>query len=426
MRPLGERELRFVDLLARQAADLVERMRSLQKLRASEQRLRDADRLKDEFIAVLAHELRNPLVPIRAGVELLKSAREKPALVDDIRPMMERQLGHMVRLIDDLLDVSRITSGKIELRRQRVTLSSIVTSAVEANRAAIAAGKLDLVLNLADPARILEVDPTRFSQVISNLVQNAAKFTPDGGTISIRAAIESGASGDEELVIKVCDNGVGIPEPLLPRVFDLFTQAHPSEQGKQAGLGIGLALARRLIELHGGALTARSEGPGRGSEFTVRVPAPAGVEADVSRQSAQRKAVAGLRVLVVDDNRDGCDAMGILIRELGGDVQVAYDGRSALSRLESHAPEVILLDIGMPEMDGYETCRQIRAKVGAAVTVVAVTGWGQEHDRQRAIQAGFDAHLTKPADPAEIAELIGSVRRRLRVACSDHALEKRQ
>jgi signal transduction histidine kinase/DNA-binding response OmpR family regulator len=405
---LGERELRFLDLLARQTADLVERMQAREKLRASEHQLREADRRKDEFIAVLAHELRNPLVPIRTGIELLNSARENPGLIDTIRPMMERQVGHMVRLIDDLLDVSRITSGKIELRRQRVSLTSLVTSAVEANRSAIATGQLDLTVDLEDPHRILEVDPTRFSQVIANLLQNAAKFTPAGGKIALTAHVAPPRAGaDPDLVIRISDTGAGIAEALLPRLFELFAQAHPSGQGRHGGLGIGLALARRLVELHGGTLEARSEGLGRGSEFTIRVPAPVRAAPGVSFGQSTREALHGLRVMVVDDNRDGADAMGMLVSDLGGEVSVLYDGPSALALLEEFVPDVVLLDIGMPGMDGYETCKRIREACTTEVTVVAVTGWGQERDRRLATQAGFDAHLTKPADPLQMADLIG-------------------
>jgi signal transduction histidine kinase len=404
----SERELRFLDLLARQAADLVERMQAREKLRASEQQLRDADRRKDEFLAVLAHELRNPLVPIRTGVEVLKSMQKNPAMLETLQPMMERQVGHMVRLIDDLLDVSRITSGKIELQRRPVTLASIVTSAVEANRSALAAGNLDLSINLEDPSRVLNVDPTRFSQVISNLLQNATKFTGPGGKVAIRAAVE-GSDAERFLVIRVTDTGEGIPEALLPRVFDLFTQAQPGI-GRHAGLGIGLALARRLVELHGGSIHARSDGVGKGSEFIVRIPAMPASGAEALVDDKGRGALEGLRVIVVDDNHDGADAMGLLLSGMGCDVRVVYDGPAALALLETFAADAVLLDIGMPGMDGYETCQRIRAS-GAPIVVIAITGWGQEQDRRQAAQVGFDAHLTKPAGPAQLAELLARARR---------------
>jgi PAS domain S-box-containing protein len=394
-RVLSEREERFLDLLARQTADLIERTRAEQQLRA-------ADRRKDEFLAMLAHELRNPLVPIRTGIELLKSARAQPTIVDSIRPMMERQIGHVVRLIDDLLDVSRITSGKIELRRQPTTLSTVIGSAIEANRDAISASDLDLTVNIAEPHLVINVDPTRFAQVLSNLLQNAAKFTPMGGRIVLSAAVDAA-----ELVITVADSGEGISPAMLPRVFDLFTQPDDKSQRRQAGLGIGLALARRLVEMHGGTIKAESEGVGRGSQFTVRIPAPRGVQRPQSVGRPGRLSLAGIRVLIVDDNRDGADSMALLLESMGSTVRVAYDGLAGLAEVSEFLPDVVLLDIGMPVMDGYETCRQIRKlSLNLRPAVVALTGWGQEQDKKAARQAGFDAHLTKPADPAKLEDTI--------------------
>jgi CheY-like chemotaxis protein len=336
--------------------------------------------------------------------------QKNPPMLEMLQPMMERQVGHMVRLVDDLLDVSRITSGKIELQRQPVTLSSIITSAVDANRAAITSGNLDLSIDLDEPSRLLDVDPTRFSQVISNLLQNAAKFTGPGGKVSIRAAIEgSGAGAERSLVIRVADTGEGISAALLPRVFDLFMQGRPGV-GRHAGLGIGLALARRLVELHGGSIHARSDGVGKGSEFIVRIPEHGVPEPEVPADDGSRGVLDGVRVVVVDDNRDGADAMGLLLSGMGCDVRVAYDGPAALALLETFAADAVLLDIGMPGMDGYETCQRIRAS-GTSVAVIAITGWGQEQDRRQAAQVGFDAHLTKPAGPAQLAELLARTRR---------------
>jgi CheY-like chemotaxis protein len=314
----------------------------------------------------------------------------------------------MVRLIDDLLDVSRITSGKIELRRQRVTLSSVVGSAIEANREAIAGGALELSTSLDDPHRIIEVDPTRFSQVISNLVQNATKFTAAGGKITISAAVEPAPqSAVPDLVLNVSDTGIGIEAHQLPRVFELFAQAHPGGYDRHAGLGIGLALARSLVELHGGSITASSAGIGKGSLFTVRVPAPLLTITNSSGSHASRS-LGGLRVLVVDDNRDAADAMMLLVSQLGADARVAYDGFSALATLDEFDASVVLLDIGMPGLDGYQTCRRVREKKGSEICVVAVTGWGQDQDRRLAAEAGFDAHMTKPADPEQLIELLGA------------------
>jgi PAS domain S-box-containing protein len=411
---LSERELRFLDMLARQAADLIERTQANQALRVREQQLREADRRKDEFIAMLAHELRNPLVPIRAGVELLKSAQGQPGLTESVRPMMERQVSHMIRLIDDLLDVSRITSGKIELRPQPTTLSTVVGSAVEANRSAINAGNLELHVKLDRPDWVLHVDPTRFAQVLSNLLQNSAKFTPPGGWIRIDARIEERRASAElpELVVQVCDSGVGIAPEMLPRVFELFAQANTAGQRRHTGLGIGLALARRLIEMHGGTLEARSEGLGRGSEFTVRVPAPHGLEAQGVARPSDVQPLAGIRVLVIDDTRDAADSMALLLESLGGSTRVAYDGVSGLTLLERDPADIVLLDIGMPGMDGYGVCRVIRERFGARVGVVAISGWGQDQDKQMAARAGFDAHLTKPADPAGLEKVIRTLSRR--------------
>jgi PAS domain S-box-containing protein len=406
-RRLDERELRFLDLLARQIADLIERTQAERALRQSEQQLRETDRRKDEFIAVLAHELRNPLVPIRTGVELLKHAREQPATIDTIRPMMERQIGHMVRLIDDLLDVSRITSGKIELQPRAVTLASIVSSAIEANRAAISGAELELAVNLSDPLWVLYVDPTRFVQVLANLLQNAAKFTAPGGRIAITATIErADPASTPELILKVSDSGIGIAPEILPRVFDLFVQSEKARHGKQSGLGIGLALARRLVEMHGGTIEARSAGEGRGSEFTIRVPAPPREEVEEEQRSAESRSLRGVHVLVIDDNHDAADAMVMLIQGFGGTTHVAYDGAFGLAALQEFRADVVLLDIGMPGMNGYDTCRRIRERFGNRVAIVALTGWGQELHKRLAHEAGFDAHLTKPADPARLEEVV--------------------
>lgn len=413
-RILSDRDAQFLDLLSRQAADLIERTRAEEELRRSEHQLRDADRRKDEFIAMLAHELRNPLVPIRTGVELLKRARERPDIIDSVRPIMERQIGHMVRMIDDLLDVSRITSGKLQLQRQPVTLSSVIGTAIELNREAITAGNHELAVNLPEPRWILNVDPTRCAQVISNLLHNAAKFTPAGGRISLDATIKP-EEGDNpaELVLKVTDSGEGISAAMLPRIFDLFAQASTTNMGGRTGLGIGLAIARRLIEMHGGSIEARSAGANQGSEFTIRLPAPRSLQPQNAPRARIEQALRGLRVLVVDDNTDAADSVGMLLGAMGCSVHVAYDGPSALAALADFNATVILLDIGMPGMDGYETCRRIRKKCGTHVIVVAITGWGQESDKRSAIQSGFDTHITKPADPVKLEQVLCALSKRI-------------
>jgi signal transduction histidine kinase/ActR/RegA family two-component response regulator len=398
-RSLSERELRFLDLLGRQAADLIERTQVEEALRSSEQELREGARRKDEFLAVLAHELRNPLAPIRSGVELLKRANDP--LVAKVRPMMERQVSHMVRLVDDLLDVSRITSNKVELKHETVSLRSLIDTAVEANRDAIAAAGLTLDVRVDDPDRSLTVDPTRLSQVLSNILHNATKFTGAGGTLTISTEVSYGhAQANAEQVFRIADTGMGIPQDRLPTIFDLFTQVRPDSSLRHGGMGIGLALSRSLVELHGGTIQAESAGAGLGSTFVVRIPmlGVATVQPSVSPTSEDVGKLARLQVLVVDDNRDAADTLGFLLSTYGGDVRVAYHAEAALNLLGDFDPSLILLDIGMPGMDGYEACRRIREIKGDTVRIVALTGWGQEEDRQRSTAAGFDEHLTKPVD----------------------------
>jgi len=401
-RVLDERETRFLDLLGRQAADLIERIRNDQALRQRERDLREADRRKDEFIAMLAHELRNPLVPIRSGIELLKTADANPRVVETVQPMMERQIAHMVRLIDDLLDVARITAGKIELKRVPTALATIVSGAIDVHRRAIDAGGLTLSVELPDPDVMVDADPTRLSQVLSNLLHNATKFTPAGGTVRIAARHAAG-----QLEIRVTDTGVGISAERLPKVFDLF--AHPDAKlSPEGGLGIGLALARRLMEMHGGTIDARSAGPGQGTEFTLTLPLPVAstpAATPVAAHAAQAR-LSGQRVLIVDDNHDAADSIAMLVEFAGGTTKVVYSAKDALDVLDSYRPRVVLLDIGMPGMDGYEACRRIRATHGNAIAVVAVSGWGQQSDKDLATRVGFDAHLTKPADPEALTATI--------------------
>jgi PAS domain S-box-containing protein len=408
----SEDEVAFVHEVAERTRLAVEHRRSEQALRVREQQLREADRRKDEFLAVLAHELRNPLVPIRTGIELLKDAHLRPGLIDAVRPMMQRQVHHMVRLIDDLLDVSRITSGKIQLHRQFVTLGSVVESAIESNRSAIATGKLTLSVNLDQPQLLLSVDSTRFTQVIANLLQNAAKFTAPGGRISIDTAVlvtDDCVPPQRTLTVTVADTGTGIAAEFLPRVFDLFAQAQPAET--QAGLGIGLTLARRLMELHGGNIEAHSDGLGRGSRFILRLPLPAQTQPQAAASAAAAAPLPKIRVLIIDDNQDAADVMALLIEQLGGHARVAYDGASGIEAVRAFGPQVVLLDLGMPGLNGYETCRRLRAQYGAGVAIAALSGWGQQQDKIQAAQAGFDAHLTKPATPDELRELLRSLGR---------------
>jgi signal transduction histidine kinase len=404
------------DEIIRSGVDITERVRDereTQRLmdagQAEKEGLRDAGHRKDEFIAMLAHELRNPLVPIRTGIELLKKARDRIDIVDTVRPMMERQIGHMVRLIDDLLDVSRITSGKLVLQRRPVTLSSIIGNAIEPHREAISTKNLKFSVNLPEPRWILNVDPTRLSQAISNLLENAVKFTPAEGKVTLDAVISS-TEGDSasELVLKVIDSGEGVSAEILPQIFDPFGPWSATSHAGRSGLGLGLT--RRLIEMHGGTIEARSSGPDQGSEFTIRLPAPRDLQPQHASRGGADQSLEGLRVLVIDDNEDAADVIGLLVEDMGGTVRVVKDGASGLAALPDFRPEVVLLDIGMPGMDGYETCRRMRA-TGSRIGIVAITGWGQEHDKQLAMEAGFDAHITKPADPTKIRDVIREVHR---------------
>jgi len=399
-RELSEREGRFLDLLSRQASDLIERLRA-------DHTLREADRRKNEFIAMLAHELRNPLVPIRTGVKLLANAQQ-PGLVEKLRPMMDRQVEHMVRLIDDLLDVSRITSGKITLQRRRISLEGAITPAIDAHREALAAGRFDFTLDIADPHYVLDVDPIRFAQVVSNLLHNATKYTPHGGRIGVSAEVTRPAVPAQSpamLRVVVSDSGVGIAAAELPSIFEMF-QPRGGPRQTQSGLGIGLALSRNLVELHGGTIEVQSAGKGQGSRFVFQIPAPSDLRLSEDNCATGMASLAGAKVLIVDDNQDAADAVALLIKEMGAVTRVAYGGTSALSVLGDFAPHVVVLDIGMPGMDGYEVCERIRKRHGTDIAVLALTGWGEAAARDRAAKAGFDAHLTKPADPQALESVL--------------------
>ena len=362
------------------------------EIKRSEDALREADRRKDEFLATLAHELRNPLAPIRSSLQLLRESSDAPS---ELCAMLERQVDQMVRLVDDLLEISRMTQGRIDLRRERVDLASVLRAALETTRPAIEAGDHRLEMSLPSELLAVDADPLRLAQVFVNLLDNAAKYTPDGGRIRVRVE----RRGDE-VEVSVCDDGVGIPTAELPRVFEAFTRAPHALPRATGGLGIGLALVARLVELHGGRVEARSDGPGRGSEFVVRLPLRAGAAAP--RIEAIRPAasvVAGLaqRILVVDDNRDAAESLAMLLRKRGVEALVAHDGASALETARARIPTAVLLDLGMPGIDGYEVARLLRAEPFAqAALLVAVTGWGQPDVQSRCEAAGFDHHLVKP------------------------------
>jgi CheY-like chemotaxis protein len=311
-----------------------------------------------------------------------------------------------VRLIDDLLDVSRITSGKIALQRAPTSLTELVQAAVEAQRPAIEASKVELAVEMPQPGCVVDVDPARFVQILTNVLHNASKFTPSGGAIRC-AVVPLPAADIPRVAITISDTGIGISKDMLPRIFEMFTQAESSIERTHGGLGIGLALARRLAEMHGGEITAQSDGPGQGSTFTITMPvcetlgARASLPLDAPRVAS--------RVLIIDDNRDAANTMAMLVDELGGSTRMAHDAASGLAAVEEYRPDIVFLDIGMPDIDGYEACRRLRQRPSEkGMVIVAVTGWGQPQDKQRALDAGFDAHLTKPVDLEALACILAA------------------
>jgi PAS domain S-box-containing protein len=370
----------------------------------AEEDLREADRRKDEFLATLAHELRNPLAPIRNSLHIFRMAGIQDPAVARVADMMERQVGHMVRMVDDLLEISRISRGKIELRKERVELAAVLRNAVDTSLPLIENARHRLCVDVPNDPLLLEADPVRLAQVFANLLNNSAKYTPPGGEISVRVHTEQGMG-----VVRVKDNGEGIPPAMLNRVFNMFTQVNTGKRA-QGGLGIGLTLARTLVHLHGGTIEASSEGPGRGSEFVVRLPlAPEGREAAQPPHDGAPAArpPAMQRVLVVDDNHDAADSLGMLLQFLGAEAMVVHDGRSALEAMKTFKPSVVLLDLGMPEMNGLEVARRMREDPEARrTTLVALTGWGQREDRRRTHEAGFDYHLVKPADVGTLQSIL--------------------
>jgi len=384
--------------------DLTEHSRLEKQAREQAAALADLHRRKDEFLAMLSHELRNPLSPILNAVHLLRLQGDEGLIQREARSVIERQVGQLARLIDDLLEVSRITGGKVRIRAQRLDLRGVAGRAVESARPLIEAHRHTLTVTLPEGPLWLHADPTRLEQVVVNLLNNAAKYTEDGGRI------ELGVDRDgDEAVLRVRDTGVGIARELLPRIFDLFTQADRSLDRSQGGLGIGLALVQRLVELHRGTVEVRSEGPGRGSEFVVRLPvlpAPATQAPAPPAEPDGRPANTG-RVLVVDDNLDSAEMLAKLLRMSGHDVRTAYTGPAALEAATAQQPEVVLLDIGLPGINGYEVARRLRQipHLGK-VQIVAMTGYGQESDLRLAREAGFDSHLTKPVDFLRVENLL--------------------
>jgi PAS domain S-box-containing protein len=369
--------------------------------RRAEETLREADRRKDEFLAILSHELRNPLAPIRNFVSLLRTRGEDPRVLKEALPVLERQVGHLVRLVDDLLDVARINRGDIVLQKRLVTLGEIVTSAVEISRPLIESRRHELAINLSARDATMSGDPVRLAQVLANVLNNAATYTPPGGRIDLTADV------DERIVtVRVRDNGPGISPDTARTMFELFVRGE-NTRNHPAGFGIGLALARRLLEMHHGSIESFSTG--QGSDFVIRLPVHRGPSARAEARARSRGA-EGRKVLVVDDNLDAAESLALLLNALGAETQVAGDGAQALELLARSEPDVVLLDIGMPGMDGYEVAREIRSRhKDSAVTLVALTGWGQDKDRRLAAEAGFDHHLVKPAGIEAIERILAQI-----------------
>jgi signal transduction histidine kinase len=363
------------------------------ELAAHTHALKEADRRKDEFLATLAHELRNPLAPLRLGIDILRRNPDSEAAAG-VREMMDRQLSHLVRLIDDLLDVSRVSQGKIALRKERIEVATVVRAAIEASRPFIEAAEHSLTVDIPAQPVWLDADFTRLSQVVGNLLNNASKYTPTGGRIRVAVT-----AADDDVAIEVSDNGIGIPAEMQSKVFDLFTQVDNHVDRSQGGLGIGLALVKQLVNIHGGSVSAESAGIGSGSTFRVSIPlaeAP-GPEATSDQPAPALQQQHALKVLVVDDNVDVAQAVGWMLDEIGHTYRLVHDGRRALEAAREFRPDVILLDIGLPGMDGYEVCRSLRQDEFFRHTpIIAQTGWGQSQDKASASDAGFNGHLTKP------------------------------
>ncbi len=388
----GEFAVSFYDITERKAAEAA--------LRRANEELRESGRRKDEFIAILSHELRNPLAPIRMAMPLLS---RQPLGDQAARAVgvVERQVSILTRLLDDLLDVSRISRGKLDIRPQRTTLGAIVKAAVEATAPLIMAGRHELRVNVTPDPVWIRADLARLTQVVTNLLHNSATCTPRGGLIELEAGKEAGRA-----LVRIRDNGIGIPPQALPDLFEMFRQVKRADQ-PQGGLGIGLALSRRLVELHGGTIEARSEGAGRGAEFVVRLPLADVIAAPALRPAPPRQDHGLLKVLIVDDNEDLVEMLSAIVTDLGHDVRKALDGGSALDAALSYHPDLVLLDLGLPVLSGIEVARELRSHPETArVCLVAITGWGAPEDRARTRDAGFNHHLTKPVDPEQLIQVI--------------------
>jgi PAS domain S-box-containing protein len=386
-----EAQLRHSKEEAERRADEAEEARAAVKDR--EHRLHYEAQLKDEFLATLAHELRNPLAPLR-NVSAILRMEQLSETGRHATGVMERQISQLVRLIDDLMDVSRITRGQLTLRKERVDLRSIIESAVETAQPQLTSAGVSLTLAMHPTPLMLDADATRIAQVVLNLLTNAAKFTPHGGSVSITARPQH-----DRVVVVVKDSGVGIASEDQEKVFGMFVQLNRDMRRSQTGLGIGLTLVKQMTEMHGGSVAVWSAGPGQGSEFTITLPLAVAAEVDQDRQGAGTAPRVALRILVADDSQDGADSLAFLLKAAGHEVHTAYDGRSAIQLAEQHRPDAVLLDIGMPEVSGYDVARAIRREAwGRSMRLIALTGWGQAEHRRRSIEVGFDDHLVKPVE----------------------------
>ena len=370
---------------------------------------KEEDRRKNEFLALLAHELRNPLAALGNSLQVMRLAESDRQKVDHVRTLMERQLQHLVRLVDDLLDISRISRGKLQLRRERVPLAAVISSALETCEPLAAEHGQELIVSVTDEPLFVEVDRTRMAQAICNLISNAAKYSDRGSRIWLTVEHE-----DDQAVVRVRDTGIGIPPHMLNRVFDMFTQVDQSLEKSRSGLGVGLTIVKRLIEMHGGSVEARSEGHGKGSEFIIRLPTVAprpDQPPDEKDREPQQQHAAGCRILVVEDNADAAETLTMILEIMGHQVRIARDGLEGVEAAAEYRPELILLDLGMPKLNGYEACRRIREQPwGRDMVLVALTGWGQDEDKLRSREAGFDHHLVKPVEPAALEELLAAFR----------------
>ncbi|MGB7415239.1 MAG: PAS domain-containing protein, partial [Thermosynechococcaceae cyanobacterium] len=381
-----------------------ERIGLVQNLRQFAADLSENDRRKDEFLATLAHELRNPLAPIRNGLEIMKVAEPNSETVERVQAMMERQLTQMVRLVDDLLDMSRISRGKIDLRRERVELSSIIEQAIETSRPLIDLAQHELTVTQPPQPIYLDADSVRIAQVISNLLTNASKYSEPGGQIWLTVEQQ-----ESEVIVSVKDTGIGLAPDMLPHVFDLFTQVDGGAVRSQGGLGIGLTLVKQLVEMHNGSVSADSPGLGQGSEFIIRLPILANLLTSQSPQNAMSEPTNGqtCRILIVDDNEDAAWSLELLFESTGDETRRAADGLAGFEAAAEFRPDIVLLDIGLPKLNGYEVARKIREQPwGKKMVLVALTGWGQEEDRRRSSEAGFDAHMVKPIEHAALLQLL--------------------